>query len=195
MKKSWSLFAVMAAAMMLSGCGEKFEPTETTVFVNSKGAVQGAIMESFDQAYYKFDELSEEIEKEVRAYCLETSVKEDPITVESLTQDGNTVTLFMNYESVQDYGAFNDVLFFSGTYGEALDAGYLPEELYDAEGELADREGEGLEELQVIVTEESICVQTTGKIQYVSDNVSITDKKLAKVMEAKKTRPAFILYK
>lgn len=193
MKKSWSLFAVMAAALMLSGCGEKFEPTETTVFVNSKGAVQGAIMESFDQAYYKFDELSEEIEKEVRAYCLDQ--KEESVTVESLTQEGDVVTLFMNYESVQDYGTFNDVLFFSGTYGEALDAGYLPEELYDAEGELADREGEGLEELQVIVTEESICVQTTGKIQYVSDNVSITDKKLAKVMEAKKTRPAFILYK
>ncbi len=193
MKKSWSLCAVMAAALLLSGCGEKFEPTESTVFVNSKGAVSGAIMENFDKAYYKFDELSEEVEKEVAAYCQEQN--KESVSVESLTQEGDTVTLFMNYETVQDYAAFNDVLFFSGTYGEALDAGYLPEELYDTDGQLIDREGEELEELQVIITEESISIQTTGKIRYVSDNVSITDKKLAKVMEAGKTRPAFILYK
>lgn len=193
MKKSWSLCAVMAAALLLSGCGEKFEPTESTVFVNSKGAVSGAIMENFDKAYYKFDELSEEVEKEVAAYCQEQN--KESVSVESLTQEGDTVTLFMDYETVQDYAAFNDVLFFSGTYGEALDAGYLPEELYDIDGQLIDREGEELEELQVIITEESISIQTTGKIRYVSDNVSITDKKLAKVMEAGKTRPAFILYK
>ena len=47
----------------------------------------------------------------------------------------------------------------------------------------------------VIVTEESVCIQTAGKIKYVSDNVSIVDKKLARALEAGKGHPAFVLYK
>lgn len=193
MKRSRNLCLILMAAMLMSGCGEKFEPTESTVFVDSKGAVKGAIMESFDKAYYKFDELSEEVEKEVREYCLDKN--DEAVTVESLTQEGETVTLLMDYESAEDYAEFNDVVFFSGTYGDALDLGYLPEELYDTKGQIVDRESEELEDLRVIITEESISVQTSGKIRYISDNVSLTDKKLAKVMEAGKTRPAFILYK
>ena len=54
---------------------------------------------------------------------------------------------------------------------------------------------ESLADLKVIVTEESVCIQTSGKIKYVSDNVTVLDKKLAKAMEAGKTHPAFVLYK
>lgn len=193
MKKILNLCMVLAAAFLLTGCGDKFEPTESTVFVTSKGNVQSAVMESFDKAYYNFEELSEDIEKEVKAYCLD--LNKEAITVESLTQEGNIVTLLMNYETVEDYTAFNEVLLFVGTYADAIEAGYVPEELYDAEGQSVERNLEELGDLKVIVTEESICIQTSGKIQYTSDNVTVVDKKLARAVEAGKSHPAFVLYK
>lgn len=193
MKKTLNFCMILTAVLFLMGCGNKFEPTESTIFITSKGEVQSAIMESFDKAYYDFEELSEDVEKQVKSYCLD--VNEEAVTVESLTQGDGEVALLMNYQTVEDYVAFNEVLLFVGTYAEAVAAGYVPEELYDAEGNSIAFDSEELDDLKVVVTEESICVQTSGKIRYVSDNVSIIDKKLARALEAGKSHPAFILYK
>ena len=122
-------------------------------------------------------------------------MNEEAVTVESLTQGEDEVTLLMNYQTAEDYAAFNEVLLFTGTYAEAVDAGYIPSELHDVEGEGIALDSEDLGNLKVIVTEESISIQTSGKIRYVSDNVSVMDKKLAKALEAGKTHPAFVLYK
>lgn len=193
MKKTLTFCLILAATLLLIGCGGKFEPTESTIFVTPKGAVQSAIMESFDKAYYDFEELSEDVGKEVKSYCLD--VNEEAITVESLTHESDRVTLIMNYQTIEDYTAFNEVLLFNGSYAEAVAAGYAPEELYDADGQAADLDSEKLDNLNVVVTEESVCIQTSGKIKYVSDNVTIVDKKLARAVEAGKSHPAFVLYK
>ena len=71
MKKKWNLCVVLVLAMLCAGCGQKFEPTESTIFVTSKGVVKSAIMESFDKSYYDFDELYKSVEKEVKSYCLD----------------------------------------------------------------------------------------------------------------------------
>lgn len=193
MKKALNFGLFLVAGIVLTGCGGKFEPTESTMFVTSDGAVRSAIMESFDKAYYDFEELSEDVQKEVKAYCLD--LNEEKIVVESLVQEGDMVKLFMNYETVEDYIAFNDVLLFTGTFADAVEAGYKPEELYDAEGNSVKLDMEQMGEMKVIVSEESICIQTSGKVQYVSDNVTVVDKKLARAMEAGKAHPAFVLYK
>lgn len=193
MKKTLNFCMILAAAIFLSGCGNKFEPTESTIFITSKGEVHSAVMESFDEAYYDFEELSEDVERAVKSYCLDEN--EEVVTVESLTQGNDEVSLFMNYQTADDYAAFNEVLLFTGTYAEAASAGYVPEELHDAEGAIVDIESEELDNLKVVVTEESICIQTSGKIKFVSDNVSIVDKKLARAMEVGKGHPAFVLYK
>lgn len=193
MKKSLNFLLVLAIISLLTGCGNKFEPTESTIYITSKGVVQSAIMESFDKAYYDFEELTEDIEKEVKSYNLD--VNEEVITIESLTQGNGDVTLIMEYQTVEDYTAFNEVILFNGTYEEAIKAGYVAEELFDTEGQSGDLDEEELKKLNVLVTEESVCIQTSGKIRYVSDNVTILDKKLAKAMEAGKSHPAFVLYK
>ena len=193
MRKLLNFCMVLMTALFLVGCGEKFEPTESTIYVTSKGEVFSAIMEDFDKAYYDFDELSEEVNKEVKSYCLD--VNDEVISVEALTKEAGEVALTMKYQTVDDYTKFNEVLLFAGTYEEAVSAGYLPEELHDTEGIITDTESEELDHLKVIVTEESVCIQTAGKIKYVSDNVSIVDKKLARALEAGKGHPAFVLYK
>lgn len=193
MKKSLNFWFAFAFVLLLTGCGGKFEPTESTVFITSKGIVKSAVIESFDQPYYDFDELYKDVEKTVKTYCLDKN--EELVTMQSLTEANHEVSLLMEYQSVEDYAAFNDVLLFSGTFAEAVDAGYMPESLCDAEGVYVEIDLEKYGKLQTIVTEESISFQTNGKIQYTSDNVTVLDKKLAKAMEAGKNYPAFILYK
>ena len=194
MRKTWGFLFALTAALFLAGCNGKFEPTESTIHITSRGEVQSAIMESFDKDYYDYEELSESVQKEVSAYCLDAN-KEDAITVESLSLEAGEVSLLMNYQTVDDYVAFNDVILFAGTYPEAAARGYLPEELYDTQGERFAEDSEKLSKLKVIVTEESVCIQTNGSIKYVSDNVTIIDKKLAKALEAGASHPAFVLYK
>lgn len=194
MKRILSFCLIFTTALFVAGCGSKFEPTESTIYVTSKDEVKSAIVESFDKAYYDFEELSEDVQKEVKSYCLDRN-NEEAVAVESLTQGEEVVSLFMNFQTVEDYAAFHDVLLFTGTYAEAVSAGYIPEELYDAEGMSVGADSEELGNLKVVVTEESIAVQTHGKIKYVSDNVSIVGKKLARAFEAGKTHPAFVLYK
>ena len=193
MKKITLFFLTLIMTVCLTGCSETFEPTESTIFVASEGNVKSAIMESFDKDYYDFDELFEDVEKAVKSYNLD--VNEERIKVESLTQGNDEVTLIMEYQDADCYSSFNEVLLFTGTYAEAIAAGYIPQELYDAQGQGVAAEEESLKELNVVVTEESVCLQTSGKIKYVSDNVTILDKKQAKAMEAGKTHPAFVLYK
>lgn len=194
MKRIWKFSFVFAAVFALTGCGDKFEPTESSIYVTSKGQVKTALMEDFEKDYYDFDELSKTVADEVKAYNL--SAGAEVVGVGSLTQGTDGVTLFMDYESVKDYAQFNDVILFQGTYEEAVAAGYEPAELYDADGMLyADISSEHFSHLKVLVTEENICVQTTGKIKFVSEHVTVLDKKLGKVVEAGKSNPAFILYK
>ena len=193
MKKSISLCLLLAGTILLTGCSQKFEPTQSTIFVTSKGTVKSAIMESFEEDYYNFEELKNDVEKMVQDYCKETS--ENAIVVESFTEENDAVTLMMQYETVQDYNDFNDMVLFSGTLLEAEDAGYIPGELYDIEGQMVSLNEEEKGALKVIVTEESISIQTSGKIKCVSDNVTILDSKLAKALEAGVDHLAFVVYK
>jgi hypothetical protein len=193
MKRALSFTLVLASAILLMGCGQKFEPTESTIFVTSKGVVKSAIMESFDKSYYDFDELYKSVEKEVKVYCLDNI--EETVTLTSLTEENDSVTLLMDYQTVEDYANFNEVLLFSGTFAQAVAEGYLPDTLHDVEGITAEIDLEKQGGLKVLVTEESVCIQTSGRIKFVSDNVTVLDKKLAKAMEAGKTHPAFVLYK
>ncbi len=193
MRKSLNFLLILSMTFLLSGCGQEFEPTESTIFVTSKGAVKSAIIESFDKSYYDFDELYDTVEKEVKAYCLDQN--EEAVTITSLAEENDSVALLMDYQTVEDYVKFNEIELFSGKFSEAASAGYLPEELYDVEGNSVEIDVEKLGNLKVVVTEESVCLQTSGKIKYVSDNVTVLDKKLAKAMEAGKAHPAFVLYK
>ena len=193
MGKKLDFLLILSMTFLLSGCSQKFEPTESTIFVTSKGLVQSAVIESFDKSYYDFDELYKTVENEVKAYCLDKN--EEAVTISSLVEENDSVALLMDYQTVEDYVEFNETLLFSGTFSEAAAAGYLPEELYDMEGNSVEVDLESLGALNVIVTEESVCLQTSSNIKYVSDNVTILDKKMAKAMEAGKTHPAFVLYK
>ena len=150
-------------------------------------------MESFEKGYYNLEELSGEIESAVQAYCSEGN--EGTVVVESLTEANDMVTLQMQYADAAVYSEFNDMVLFSGTLSEAEAAGYSFDELYDLEGQQAELTAEEENTLKVIITEEEVCIQTSGKIKYISDNVTMIDTKLARALEADVEHPAFVVYK
>ena len=187
MRKWKSLMLLGISAVMLGGCSMKFSAEEDAVYVNKKGQVLGAIVESFDKDYYDADELQGMLEQDVAEYNGENG--KNSIEVDSFKVSGGQVKVIMNYADWADYAHFNDVQFFAG-------------KLADIQGKVTFTGRDGSETLTldqiegdyyVILLEEKIVVQTAGKIAYVSNNVSIEGEKLARVNEDA-TGLAYIIY-
>ena len=176
MRKWKSLMLLGISAVMLGGCSMKFSAEEDAVYVNKKGQVLGAIVESFDKDYYDADELQGMLEQDVVEYNGENG--KNSIEVDSFKVSGGQVKVIMNYADLADiqgknYGAN---VTFTGRDGlETLTLDQIEGDYY------------------VILLEEKIVVQTAGKIAYVSNNVSIEGEKLARVNEDA-TGLAYIIY-
>ncbi|MGN0335073.1 MAG: hypothetical protein ACI4DV_05330 [Lachnospiraceae bacterium] len=195
MKKHLSLILILTVFFSVTGCSAQFKPEESAIYITDQGEVRTAVMESFDEYYYDFEELKSNVEDQVRDYCLEKG--ESCISIENLTEDTETgeIQLWMNYETVEDYTAFNNVCLFQGTVAQAMEQGYLKNvTLLNADGEYAVLQ-EADSTYHVVITEENVCIQTTGKILYVSDNVSILSRKQAKSFEAGTEHLAYVIYK
>ena len=192
MRKWKSLMLLGISAVMLGGCSMKFSAEEDAVYVNKKGQVLGAIVESFDKDYYDADELQGMLEQDVAEYNGENG--KNSIEVDSFKVSGGQVKVIMNYSDWADYAHFNDVQFFAGKLAD------IQGKNYGANVTFTGRDGsEGLTldqiegDYYVILLEEKIVVQTAGKIAYVSNNVSIEGEKLARVNEDA-TGLAYIIY-
>lgn len=192
MRKWKSLMLLGISAVMLGGCSMKFSAEEDAVYVNKKGQVLGAIVESFDKDYYDADELQGMLEQDVAEYNGENG--KNSIEVDSFKVSGGQVKVIMNYSDWADYAHFNDVQFFAGKLAD------IQGKNYGANVTFTGRDGsEGLTldqiegDYYVILLEEKIVVQTAGKIAYVSSNVSIEGEKLARVNEDA-TGLAYIIY-
>lgn len=194
MKKSLKILLAVGLAACVAGCEKKdeFKPTESTIYVKSNGKVQTAVMDTFEESYYDLEELQEEVEYSIEEYC--EIYGKDAVKLKSLKMKEEDVQLYMNYASVDDYQQYNDVLLFQGTLEEAERTGYLQEMTFtDTDGNEVKLPDDG--DYLAVITEESLCIQTSGKIHYVSNNVSVQGKKKAKSYEASESHPACIIYK
>lgn len=181
MKKTSGVLLLAAVSLLLSGCSMRFSAEEDAVYVNKDGEIIGAIVEPFDKDYYDADELETLLEQEVAEYNGENG--RNSIEVDSFRASGNEVKVMMNYATWADYAHFNDVEFFAGVLSDIQGKNYGTGVTFlDTSG----NEAPGLDEMdgnyRVILLEEQIVVQTSGKIVYVSDNVAIEGEKLARVL-------------
>jgi len=129
-KKRAALAVICAGAMLSGGCstlnlgGTAWTPQESeAISVASDGSVTEIVQETLDQSYYDLTELEEMINSEVDEYNAENG--EDSVEVRSFSNDGSTVTLKLWYSSTEDYAAFNNIEFFSGSIISAQLEGYL----------------------------------------------------------------------
>lgn len=98
----------------------------------------------------------------------------------SEVKDGKA-SLFLKYESDEDYEEFTGETFFAGTVAEALAEGYtLDMEFYKVEkgkiGETVLFSDIEDSDLKIVIMEEKIGLCVKGKIQFVSKNVELVDK-------------------
>lgn len=170
---------VLAALFLLTACGEEKLSVDTnTLYIKKDGTVTEASFELFDKEYYDAAELQSFVEEEVKNYNYR-NVKE-AVTVERVEVKDNVAAAYLNYQSVEDYIAFNDAEMFFGTVKEAMDAGYnfetgfLKYDKQEAVG-ILDVTEEGSN--YVLILNASVDVRVGGTICYTSDNVQKKDKK------------------
>ena len=175
---------IMICAGMLAGCGSSLEADTNTVYVSKHGKVVSMDVEQLDQSYYDETELKEFVDSAVDEYNTENgknSVKVDDLTVAKLRMD---------YETVDDYTAFNGVELYEGKIVQALAAGYD----FDTDFAGVDKDGSvtgvtrgdilAQEDLKVVIIKANTDVKIDGKILYVScDNVTVTGKDSVSIKE------------
>lgn len=179
---------IIICAGMLAGCGSSLEADTNTVYVSKHGKVVSMDVEQLDQSYYDETELKEFVDSAVEEY--NTGNGKNSVKVDDLTVEDGTAKLRMDYETVEDYTAFNGVELYQGKIVQALAAGYDFDT--DFAGVTEDGSVTGVmreeiltqEDLKVVIIKANTDVKIDGKILYVScDNVTVTGKDSVSIKE------------
>lgn len=178
--KRWKVsVCILIMAIFLTACGNKSLSVDTnTLYIKSDGSVAEASFELFDKDYYDAAELESFVKSEVREYNYR-NVKE-AIAVDRVEVLDRVAAAYLNYQSLKDYIAFNELEMFAGTVKEAMDAGYdfETEFINYAKGEKA-----GILDVtetstnKILILDAGLDVRVEGTICFVSSNVQKKDKK------------------
>ena len=195
MKKRIGAVCVLAAALLLAGCGKSFEPTASSLYIQKDGKLTQAIVESFEQDFYSLDELKSMTEKEVDTYNQDFG--EERVSVNRLEVQNETLYLLLDYMDMYAYSQYNDVFCFVGTIDEALDAGLSFDMVFKdtAYDEFTAAEATANKKNHVAVLKEEGMVELEQAVKYVSNNVEIIEDKLVQVMPIEdEDEYAYIIY-
>lgn len=178
MRKIRPLIGLFVIGLLLTGCSSTFETKESAIYVEDDGKVMEANIEDFSQKYYDEKELKSFVEKSIESYAKEHG--KDSVSLEELSVKDKVATLFLSYESGDDFKNFHGEDFFCGSMTDALAKGYsLEGTYYKVKGkkigkqEAVDTLADGL---KVVIIKERMGVQVKGTICYVSDNVKVIDE-------------------
>lgn len=196
MKKIGLMLLSLLISMALFGCGQEKSDDTTTVSVDKNGKVVGSIVEDFDRDYYVEDELKEMIASDIEKY--NASSGDEHVELDTVSVSDGVARTTLTYKNWESYAGFNDVTFFEGTVADAYNAGYSFDDIIlksaTEDGVTLDKSGI-LEEgsMHIIITDENINVKTFKNIAYISNNVTLVNKKEAAVSETDEP-VAYILF-
>jgi hypothetical protein len=180
MKKCAAILAAGALSLgLLTGCGDSYEATESTVFVEKDGAVLSTDIEPFDSASYDENGLQSYVEDAISEYTGEHGA--DSVRLKELFFADGMATLTIEYATVKDYTDFNGIELFSGSIAEALAAGYSFDgeyyEFQDGKQSLCDASAFLDEDgYKVVVIKANTNVHVNGTVKYTSTtNVALLD--------------------
>lgn len=183
MRKSLQIVCVLAVMLLLTGCGgSSFEPSASSLYIQKDGSITEAIVESFAQDYYSFDEFKSMVEKEIQTY--NQNFEEEQVSIQSVELKNSAIYLLLDYPDVEAYSAYNELYCFQGTVEEALAEGLTFDMVFrDADYEDYDTvEVTAKSSNKVLVLRDECLVQTESAIKYVSNNVEILSSRMAEVM-------------
>ncbi|MCD8196637.1 MAG: hypothetical protein LUE24_05660 [Lachnospiraceae bacterium] len=183
MKKSLQTVCVLSAVLFLTGYGgSSFEPSASSLYIQKDGSITEAIVESFAQEYYSFDEFESMVEKEVETY--NQGFDEEQVSIQSVELKNSAIYLLLDYPDAEAYSAYNELYCFQGTVAEALAEGLTFDMVFrDVDYEEYDTvEVTAKSSNKVLVLRDECVVQTESAIKYVSNNVEILSSHMAEVM-------------
>lgn len=178
------LLLLLAGILFFRGCGgQKLEDaTQSTVTVARNGEVSQLLIEAFPTEQYSNTDLKDTVTQWIGEYTQQHS--KNAVVLESLEVKEEIAKLHIGYASEEDYKAFNNVDFFSGTVKEAIEAGYeFPNVLITKSKEevsFTKIRSSCLEE-KVIIIQEPLNVLAPDTILYTSSNMEILDDQNAKL--------------
>lgn len=174
-------------SLNLSACGleSSTDFDRTMIQVQKDGHIRATEVDVLDKDIYDFNELKTMAQETVDDYNEKGAGKVTLETVETLDATDGSVRIVIDYESTEDYIAFNTpisnscVLFF-GTVSEAMAQGYQMVNMREADPSKTDpavynqKEIEAMGEKQLLITSEKVQVSLPEKIMYVSEDAALT---------------------
>lgn len=166
---------ILAVGCMLVGCGAGKTPEVSSLSFDKEGKVSHQIVGQFEQEYYEKDGLAALARERVDEYCADHGA--DSVVLGEVDEQDGKILLHFDYESEEDYSAFNNRELFVGTLAEAEGRGYHLDQIAftSPKGqpmEISDIEDP--EKMQVMIigmkpTEEML-VNLAGKALYVNQS-------------------------
>lgn len=187
-KKIGLILTVMLGLGLLSGCGNKLDVEESTVYVDKDGSVISADLEDFEADYYSEEELKNYINETIDSYTTENGKKS--VSLSDFSVKDSVAKLTMKYKTSNDYTNFNGIELFSGTVVKAMAAGYdfnvdfVSVEDGVVTGTASKDEVIDNDDYKVAIIKANTNVKVDGKIVYVSNqNVEVTGKNTITIKE------------
>lgn len=188
-KRMAALGCCIGMSVLLGACGAKLDVQENTIALQRNGKILEAAVETFDQSYYKEDELNSYIQNAVDDYTAEHGKKSVSVTESKVEEKKAYLTL--QYENAETFQDFSGIECFSGSIVEAQSAGYdFEQDFYLVTDGKADKKtvrGSSLledDDLKVLIVKENSDLIVPGKIAYVStEGTEVTSEKQVNVTQ------------
>ena len=188
-KRMVALSCCIGMCMLMAACGTKLDVQENTIALQRNGKILEAAVETFDQSYYKEDELNSYIQNAVDDYTAEHGKKSVSVTESKVEEKKAYLTL--QYENAETFQDFSGIECFSGSIVEAQSAGYdFEQDFYPVTDGKADKKtvrGSSLledDDLKVLIVKENSDLIVPGKIAYVStEGTEVTSEKQVNVTQ------------
>lgn len=188
-KRMVALSCCIGMCMLMAACGTKLDVQENTIALQRNGKILEAAVETFDQSYYKEDELNSYIQNAVDDYTAEHGKKSVSVTESKVEEKKAYLTL--QYENAETFQDFSGIECFSGSIVEAQSAGYdFEQDFYPVTDGKADKKtvrGSSLledDDLKVLIAKENSDLIVPGKIAYVStEGTEVTSEKQVNVTQ------------
>ena len=176
---------------LLAACGDKQAADTSTLSLEEDGKLTQTIVEDKGTDDYTVQELKTYITDSLASYT--ETAGEEKIQLESCTIKENVVRICLTYDSWEDYKEYNQMPCFYGSLEEATAAGYSFERSFlTSQGEAADASAILAEEgdRKIFILQEPVCVEVPGKIQYTTDNVTVSADQTAEIAGSASTNAA-----
>lgn len=188
-KRMVALSCCIGMCMLMAACGTKLDVQENTIALQRNGKILETAVETFDQSYYKEDELNSYIQNAVDDYTAEHGKKSVSVTESKVEEKKAYLTL--QYENAETFQDFSGIECFSGSIVEAQSAGYdFEQDFYPVTDGKADKKtvrGSSLledDDLKVLIVKENSDLIVPGKIAYVStEGTEVTSEKQVNVTQ------------